>query len=172
MGAENDALSNKMIDFMKRKEREDGKSNIIIKGLAVNETEEKLRTKIKDFIKEKVKINVEVKYARKIEVRNMILTRIETYKQKIKIMENKKVLGKEEIYIENDRTKKEREIQRKILKVARAEKAKNKETEIKIGYLCGKGTKPRAKERLRIGMDTQIVYLNPRSRYLQIYKRV
>lgn len=38
------------------------------------------------------------------------------------------------LYIENDRTKKEREIQKKILGMARAEKEKNEDTEIRVGY--------------------------------------
>lgn len=98
---------------MERKEREDRKNNITIKGVVWNETGGKLKKKVGNFSKEKIKVSVEVKYARKIEVRNLILAKIDTFEQKISIMKNKKNLGEEEIYIENDRTKKEREIHRK-----------------------------------------------------------
>lgn len=80
-----------MEDFMERKEREDRKNNIIIKGMTRNEKRENLRKKVENFMKEKIKVNVEVKYARKIGLRNMIMAKIETFEQKISIMENKKI---------------------------------------------------------------------------------
>lgn len=40
----------------------------------------------------------------------MIMAKIGTFEQKISIMENKKMLGNKEVYIESDRTKKKREI--------------------------------------------------------------
>lgn len=49
-----------------------------------NEKGENLRKKVESFIKEKIKVNVEVKYARKIG----------TFEQKASIMENKKILGR------------------------------------------------------------------------------
>lgn len=42
-------------------------------------------------------------------------------------MESKSRLGREEIYIENDRTVKEREIWSKIVKMAKEQKAQEKE---------------------------------------------
>lgn len=44
------------------------------------------------------------------------------------------MLGNEEVYIESDRTKKEREIQRQIVNIAKTEKAKNRNTEIRISH--------------------------------------
>lgn len=87
---ENSSMNKRMEDFMERKEREDRKNNIIIKGLVWNETGEILRKKVEDCIKEKIKIRAEVKYARKIRFRNLIMAKIGTFKQKISIMENKK----------------------------------------------------------------------------------
>lgn len=49
-------------------------------------------------------------------------------------MKKKKNLRKEPIYIDNDKTKKEREAQKKIVNIAKEYKEKNKETEIKIKY--------------------------------------
>lgn len=49
-----------------------------------------MRKKV-DFIKEKIKVRAEVKYARKIGFRNLIMAKIGTFEQKIiSIMENKK----------------------------------------------------------------------------------
>jgi len=50
-------------------------------------------------------------------------------------MNNKKLLGKEEIYKDHDRTMLEREIQRKVIDKAKEEKAKNKEVIIKYWKL-------------------------------------
>lgn len=49
-----------------------------------------MRKKVEDFIKEKIKVRAEVKYARKIGFRNLIMAKIGTFEQKISIMENKK----------------------------------------------------------------------------------
>lgn len=50
-------------------------------------------------------------------------------------MKKKENLGKEPIYMDNDKTKKEREAQKKIVNIAKEYKEKNKETEIKYGRL-------------------------------------
>lgn len=121
---ENSFRNQKIENFMERKKREDRKNNIIIRGVVWEEISGKLKEKVENFIKEKIKVSVEVKYARKVG----------TFEQKISIMENKKNLGEEEIYIENDRTKKKREIQRKIANIAKAEKEKNSNMEIKISH--------------------------------------
>lgn len=81
--------------------------------------------KVKNFIKEKIKVNVKVKYARKIDAKNIIIAKIRTFEQKISIIE-KNMLEQEEIYIENDKTKKKREIQRKIVKIVKMERKKQK----------------------------------------------
>lgn len=130
------SVNKRMEDFMERKEREDRKNNIIIKGMTGNEKGENLRKKVEreSFNKEKIKVDVEVKYVRKIGFRNMIMAKIGTFEQKLSIMKNKKILGSEEMYIENDRTRKEREIQRKIVGMAKIEREKNREAEIKIGH--------------------------------------
>lgn len=66
-----------------------------------------LRKKVKNFIKEKIKVNVEVKYARKIGARNNIIVKIGTFEQKISIIE-KNILEQEEIYIYRKRQNKEK----------------------------------------------------------------
>lgn len=61
-------------------------------------TGENIKSKVEDFIKEKIKVNVKIKFARKLGNGNMILVKIENFKQKISIMENKKILGTKNIY--------------------------------------------------------------------------
>lgn len=49
--------------------------------------------KVEEFIREKIKIEAEVKYVRKMGIGNMILAKIGTFEEKTKIMVNKKILG-------------------------------------------------------------------------------
>lgn len=57
---------------------------------------ESLRKKVEGFIREKIKVKVEVKYARKMRGSND-LAKIGTFEEKTKIMVSKKILGAEEI---------------------------------------------------------------------------
>jgi len=124
----------KMEDLLEKKDREDRKNNIVIKGMTFKEYGQRLRVEIEKFIEEKIKVKAEVVYARKIGKGNTIVVKLGSLEQKIDIMKNKSKLGTTDIYIENDRTIKEREIQRKIVAVAKGEKDKNKETDIKISH--------------------------------------
>lgn len=76
---ESSSITKGMEDFMERKEREDKKNNIIIKGFKGNETREALRKKMEGCIRERIKVKEEVKYARKIGNGNMILAKIGTF---------------------------------------------------------------------------------------------
>jgi len=124
----------KMEDLLERKDREDRKNNVIIKGMAFREYGQRLRAETEKFIEEKINVKAEVVHARKIGKGNMTVVKLGSLEQKIDIMKNKSKLGSTDIYIENDRTIKEREIQRKIVAVAKGEKDKNKETDIKISH--------------------------------------
>jgi len=88
----------------------------------------------------KIGVEAEIESARIIGKRNYILVRMRSEEEKEKIMNNKKLLGKEEIYIDHDRTMLEREIQRKVLEKAKEEKSKNKEVIIKYWKLRIDGT--------------------------------
>jgi len=123
-----------MEDFMERRDREDRKNNIIIKGLAIEKNENDLKGKTEKFIESKIKVKAEILYARRIGNRNWILAKVANFEQKIKIMESKKSLGEEKIYIDNDRTRKEREIQKEVIRTVKQEKERDKNAEIKIGF--------------------------------------
>lgn len=63
--------------------------------------------------------------------KNLILVRMKSGEEKERVMRNKSRLGKEEIYIKDDRTKIEREAQRKVVEIAKRERAKGKKVIIK-----------------------------------------
>lgn len=67
--------------------------------------------------------------------RRAIQTKVKDQENKRRIMESKSRLGREEIYIENDRTVKEREIQRRIVKMAKEQKAQEKEVVVRFWKL-------------------------------------
>lgn len=96
---ETNGIIKRMEDFMEKKERKERKNNIIIRGLKGEEMGEALRKKVEGFIRDRIKVKAEVKFARRIGNRNMILAKIDTFEGKIKIMVNKKILGTEDIYI-------------------------------------------------------------------------
>lgn len=64
--------------------------------------------------------------------RKMIWVRMEKWKDKEKVMQNKSKLGNEQIYIHHDRSKDKRIVQRKIIELAREEKKQGKEVKVKF----------------------------------------
>lgn len=119
---------------MKRKERKDKKENNIIIKRMKRKNGRGSEKKVEEFIKEKIKVEAEVKYARKMGIGNMILAKIGTFEEKTKIMVNKKILGPEDIYIENDRIKKERKVQRMVVEITKKEAEKDRAAVVKIGH--------------------------------------
>jgi len=57
---------------------------------------------------------------------------MEKWEDKEKVMQNKSKLGNEQIYIDHDRSKEERTVQKKIVELAREEKKQGKEVKIKF----------------------------------------
>ena len=131
---EKTALENKINVLENKFEQQDKKArrnNIVIKGAHLNT--ENLEGEVECMIKNK--LGVEVKILEAYTIRNrhenkIIIAKTEYIKQKTMIMTNKNKLKDTRIYIENDLTKKELEIQRDIRQVAKKEKGK----QVKIGY--------------------------------------
>lgn len=114
-----------------KKERKKRKNNIVIKGIKW-ETEN-LGEKVRHYIKEDMKVEVDIKKATiigKRDNRNIIVAEVDRWKQKRKIME--KNLGKG-IWIKDDLTLKEIEIQQKLWDMARKEREKG-DKRVKVGY--------------------------------------
>ncbi|XP_076297968.1 uncharacterized protein LOC143217494 [Lasioglossum baleicum] len=110
------------------------KNNIIIKGedLKIEATPKQTAEKlIKDELQEEVEIE-DAFWIKKNQGENILLAKAKNWQQKKMIMLKKNKLKGKKIYIENDLTKREREIQREIYEIARTEK--NKGEKVKIGY--------------------------------------
>jgi len=122
-------------EINERRERKERKNNIVIKGMKWREME-KLDQEVKEFIRESLKVDVEVKKVRKIRIndnKNVMVAEIDNWEQKREIMCKKKELEKG-IIIEDDLTRKEREIQQKLRRMAKEEREKG-DNKVKVGYM-------------------------------------
>ncbi|XP_024872051.1 myosin-3-like [Temnothorax curvispinosus] len=121
--------------MMEKKDREERKNNIIIKGLNVGRERRGLEKKVEEFVKERLGVEAKVERARLVGGEKIIQAKIKDQENKRKIMGSKSRLGREEIYIENDRTVKAREIQRKIVKMAKEQRTQGKEVVVRYWKL-------------------------------------
>lgn len=90
---------------------------------------------VSNLFEEQLKIDVKVKQVRTLGLKNekrLIVVKLDTMEEKIAVMKAKIKLKNTTTYITNDRTYKERDIQRKIMSIAKEEEGKGKE--IKIGF--------------------------------------
>lgn len=88
---------------------------------------------MEEFIKEKLKVEIKVKKTSAIKLRGdktIVAAEIESWEQKRDIMKNKKVLERG-LFIEDDLTRREREIQQKLREIARGERENGN---VKVGY--------------------------------------
>jgi len=122
-------------EMNERRERRERKNNIVIKGVKWREME-RLEQEVKEFIRESLKVDVEVKKVRKIRIndnKNIMVAEIDSWEQKREIMSKKKELEKG-IIIKDDLTRKEREIQQKLRRIAKEEREKG-DDKIRVGYM-------------------------------------
>lgn len=122
---------------VERMEQNERRNNIIIKGHEF--VGGNLKEHVKAFIKEKLNVNVEVNWASAVggagSGKKNTIVQLREYNMKRNVMESKGKLRdvKEgRIFIDSDYTKKEREIQAKLRKIALEEKQKG--IRVKIGY--------------------------------------
>lgn len=123
---------NGRLDAMEREKR---RNNIVVQGLTIGD-DKTLTPKeaLKNFLGKQLEIEVDVKSAMKLGTKTY-LVELDNANDKIKVMKNKNKLRTYQegtIYINDDMTKSEREVQGKIRKVAQEEKKKGKK--VKIGY--------------------------------------
>lgn len=111
-----------------KQEKEKRRNNIIIKNSGIEGPN--IQSKTEAFIEEKVKVQAKITEAYEI-TKGIILAKIQNWQQKKTIMENKDKLKNTRVYIENDMTKQEREIQAQLRKIAKEEKSKGNETQVK-----------------------------------------
>ena len=115
-------------------ERERRRNNVVIHGLKSEDQEEdNLKVVIENFLKMKLKVDVKTK--RVISLGNGYLVELNSTEDKGKIMKNKSKLRdvtEAKIFINDDMSKPERDIQAKIRTKANEERAKGKT--VKIGF--------------------------------------
>jgi hypothetical protein len=135
---ENNEMKTKMQymeDKLEQMERHQKKNNIVIYGMELTkEKNETLEKKLEEWIKNNLRIDVEIESVYKIN-KEMYVGQVSKYEKKIEIMKKKSCLRENEnkkIFITNDLTKKERDIQGWIREEANAEKEKG--NKVRIGY--------------------------------------
>lgn len=123
---------NKKIDNMERDKR---RNNIVVQGIEITTpTERKIKEEMENFIKDNLEIDIKIGNARKIGT-NIVLIELGDNNDKHKIMKNKnklKNIKDKRIYINDDMTKEEREIQKRIRMVAKEEKQNKRH--VKVGF--------------------------------------
>lgn len=120
-------------DKVDREERLKRKNNIVVKKLKTSDGNE--REKIEKFINEELKIKVNIAKAYKInrgKENEMIVAEVESWEQKQNIMRKKQMLKGKDIFIDNDLTAKERQIQNQIVEISKVEKKRGKN--VRVGY--------------------------------------
>ncbi|KAK4872005.1 hypothetical protein RN001_016129 [Aquatica leii] len=116
-------------------EREKRRNNVVITGLKIeNNKPENLKRKIKDFMQQKLGIEVAIKTAYKLGPQQC-LVQVDNSVDKLKIMQSKiklKNIEESRVFINNDLSKKERDIDKEIRNIAQEER--KKERTVRIGY--------------------------------------
>lgn len=116
-----------------KKERENRRNNIVIKGADWKPEVSKLE--VNEFLKESLKMEVEVQNIRTLNTnrnRKLVIGEVNRWEIKGEIMKRKKGLPKG-IFIEDDLTRKEREVQSFLRNLAKEERQKGIDTW--VGYM-------------------------------------
>lgn len=128
----NELLKN-MESKIEHLEKEKRKNNIIIIGIEMGKDNSPLNKHIEEFIVKKLKIQINIISAGIInQQKNMIIATVATWEEKKEIMKNKAKLKEERIYINNDLTIEERNIQKNLVRISKEQKELGKN--VKIGY--------------------------------------
>jgi len=105
-GEEIERLRRDMEKVMEEQDREHRRNNIIIQGLKIGDA--KIKEDTERFLRAELGFEGEVSAARKVgKNRNVIVAKIDTFKNKQEIMKNKTKLRNKPIFINNDMTLKE-----------------------------------------------------------------
>ncbi|KAF2900768.1 hypothetical protein ILUMI_05421 [Ignelater luminosus] len=125
---ENEILKNeikKMTIRLETIDREKRKNNVVIQGLGIDTTNVKeIKEEMKSFIEKQLGVDLEIKNAKKVGNKTCLLE-LGSSTEKQEIMKNKgklKSIRNERIYINDDMTRSEREVQGKIRRIAQEEK--------------------------------------------------
>ena len=116
----------------RERERENRRKNVVIKGVDWNEGSNE--GTVKEFIRGKKKVKAKIERTQMIRVGNkntIIMAMMNSMEEKIRVMKEKRKLEKG-IYIDDDLTRKEREVQQQIRRITKAKREKGEY--VRIGY--------------------------------------
>lgn len=116
------------------RQRIEKRKNIVIHNLKIN-TEDRVH-EVEQFLTDNFDLNINVKEVAPVKTaghRNLVVVKLKSLDDKKKVMQERSKLTDSESYITADRTKKEREIQKKVMALAAEEKKKGKE--VKVGHM-------------------------------------
>lgn len=117
---------------VENQERNNKRNNIVMKGK--NFDEKNLKQEIKTFLQEEIDVNTDIEDAYKVgkQEPKPIIIKFKSFDGKMEVLQQKKKLLQQQIYLDSDLTLEEQKIQAEIRKVARTEKDKGKRT--RVGY--------------------------------------
>ncbi|KAJ3666844.1 hypothetical protein Zmor_002274 [Zophobas morio] len=114
---------------LEKLEKAERRNNIVIKGGKLQGSE--ITAEVEELLKNKVGIQTKIQDARLVsEKYDIVVVKIENWVTKRAIMKQKNKLKGSETFIEDDYTKQESEIQKKIRGIAAAEKGKGVEAKV------------------------------------------
>lgn len=117
--------------IIEMQEKRDKINNIIIKGAKINN--ENVKEQVEQLLDSKLGVKSKIVWAaHRGYNENIIVARLENLEMKKEIFTNKAKLRGSDIFIEEDMTRTEREIQRRVVAAAREERKKGKV--VKIGF--------------------------------------
>lgn len=123
----------KLEEFERKRDQEYRRKNIIIRGLRTEKND--IRTEVEDFIQANLNLKVNLETATKIKPtkgEEFLKFRVRSIQDKRMILEKKTALKGTQIYFDEDLTKEDREIQKKIY--IKAKEERNRGNIAKIGY--------------------------------------
>ena len=97
-----------------------------------------MKEQVQQYITNELQVEANINAAFKININSkaatsdMILVELESYEKKMEIMRSKSKIRNTKVYIDNDLTRTERDIQKEIVSIARKENSKGNKTN--IGY--------------------------------------
>jgi hypothetical protein len=120
---------------MEQREKKERKNNVIITGIGAISVN--IERGVEEWLEREIGVKVNVKEAFKINKDKIMLAKIESWEQKKNILLSKGKLKEKKgermyILVDDDLTKEERETQKKLRELARAERDRGKR--VKIGY--------------------------------------
>ncbi|XP_026827641.1 vicilin-like seed storage protein At2g18540 [Ooceraea biroi] len=116
------------------RERRERRNNIIMKGEGIP-TEGSPKEIIKQTLRQELQIEADIEDAywiKREQGRRMLVAKLGSWQQKKEILIKKSKMKGKKLYIDNDLTKKERDVQKEITGIARTKREQGEE--VKIGY--------------------------------------